>query len=146
MSTAISLKNVAKSYGRGSQTVEVLHGVNLTVEDGEFVAFMGPSGSGKTTLLNLIAGLDRPTRGEVQVAGERVDELSEQQLTLWRRRHIGFVFQLYQLLPVLTAERNVEIPLLLTHLAKSRRRQNARTALTIVGLADRATHKPAELS
>jgi putative ABC transport system ATP-binding protein len=146
MSPVISLKNVAKSYGHGSQTVEVLHGVNQTIEAGEFVAIMGPSGSGKTTLLNLIAGLDRPTRGEVRVAGERVDELSEQQLTLWRRRHIGFVFQLYQLLPVLTAERNVEVPLLLTKLAKSRRRQNARTALSVVGLADRATHKPGELS
>jgi putative ABC transport system ATP-binding protein len=146
MSTLVSLTNVAKSYGRGPGAVEVLRGVNLSIDKGEFVAIMGPSGSGKTTLLNLIAGLDRPTHGAVTVAGERVDQLSEAELTRWRMRHVGFVFQLYHLLPVLSAERNVEVPLLLTNLSKARRRQNARTALQIVGLADRSTHKPGELS
>lgn len=146
MSTLVTLTNVAKHYGRGQGTVAVLHNVLLTIEQGEFLAIMGPSGSGKTTLLNLIAGLDRPTHGEIQVAGARLDAMSEEQLTLWRRRHVGFVFQLYHLLPMLTAEANVEVPLLLTNLARSRRRQNVRTALQIVGLADRAAHKPGELS
>jgi putative ABC transport system ATP-binding protein len=146
MSTLVSLQNVVKRYQRGKQTVEVLHGVNLAIQQGEFVALMGPSGSGKTTLLNLIAGLDQPTEGEVTVAGERIDRLSGTRLANWRARHIGFVFQFYNLLPVLSAEKNVEVPLLLTKLSAKQRRQNVQAALQLVGLADRATHKPTELS
>jgi putative ABC transport system ATP-binding protein len=146
MSTLVSLKDVVKRYQRGKQSVEVLHGVNLSIEQGEFLALMGPSGSGKTTLLNLIAGLDQPTEGEVTVAGERIDRLSGGKLAKWRARHIGFVFQFYNLLPVLTAARNVEVPLLLTNLSSKQRKQNVRAVLELVGLADRATHKPGELS
>ncbi|MGO9935220.1 MAG: ABC transporter ATP-binding protein [Steroidobacteraceae bacterium] len=146
MSTLVSLRNVVKRYKRGKQSVEVLHGVNLNIEQGEFLALMGPSGSGKTTLLNLIAGLDQPTEGEVIVAGERIDQLSGGKLAKWRARHIGFVFQFYNLLPVLTAARNVEVPLLLTNLSAAQRKQNVRAVLELVGLADRATHKPSELS
>ncbi len=146
MSTLVSLKDVVKRYQRGKQSVEVLHGVNLSIEQGEFLALMGPSGSGKTTLLNLIAGLDQPTEGEVTVAGERIDKLSGGKLAKWRARHIGFVFQFYNLLPVLTAARNVEVPLLLTNLSSAQRKQNVRAVLELVGLADRATHKPSELS
>ena len=146
MSTLVSLQNVVKRYQRGKQSVEVLHGVNLAIQQGEFVALMGPSGSGKTTLLNLIAGLDQPTEGEVTVAGERIDRLSGTRLANWRARHIGFVFQFYNLLPVLSAEKNVEVPLLLTKLSAKQRKQNVQAALQLVGLADRATHKPTELS
>jgi putative ABC transport system ATP-binding protein len=146
MSTLVSLQHVVKRYQRGKQSVEVLHGVNLAIQQGEFVALMGPSGSGKTTVLNLIAGLDQPTEGEVTVAGERIDRLSGTRLANWRARHIGFVFQFYNLLPVLSAERNVEVPLLLTQLSAKQRKQNVRAALELVGLADRATHKPTELS
>lgn len=146
MSTLVSLENVVKRYQRGKQSVEVLHGVNLSIEQGEFLALMGPSGSGKTTLLNLIAGLDQPTAGEVTVAGERIDRLSGGKLAKWRARHIGFVFQFYNLLPVLSAARNVEVPLLLTNLSSAQRKQNVRAVLELVGLADRATHKPSELS
>jgi putative ABC transport system ATP-binding protein len=146
MSTLVSLNNVVKRYQRGKQSVEVLHGVNLSIEQGEFLSLMGPSGSGKTTLLNLIAGLDQPTQGEVTVAGERIDRLSGGKLAKWRARHIGFVFQFYNLLPVLTAARNVEVPLLLTNLSSAQRKQNVRAVLELVGLADRATHKPGELS
>jgi putative ABC transport system ATP-binding protein len=146
MSTLVSLNNVVKRYQRGKQTVEVLHGVNLSLEQGEFLSLMGPSGSGKTTLLNLIAGLDQPTEGEVTVAGERIDKLSGGKLAKWRARHVGFVFQFYNLLPVLTAARNVEVPLLLTNLSSAQRKQNVRAVLELVGLADRATHKPSELS
>jgi putative ABC transport system ATP-binding protein len=146
MSTLVSLQNVVKRYQRGKQTVEVLHGVNLAIQQGEFVALMGPSGSGKTTLLNLIAGLDQPTEGEVTVAGERIDRLSGTRLANWRARHIGFVFQFYNLLPVLSAEKNVEVPLLLTKLSSKQRKQNVQAALQLVGLADRSTHKPTELS
>jgi putative ABC transport system ATP-binding protein len=146
MSTLVSLQNVVKRYQRGKQSVEVLHGVNLSIQQGDFLALMGPSGSGKTTLLNLIAGLDQPTEGEVVVAGERIDKLSSSQLAKWRARHIGFVFQFYNLLPVLTAERNVEVPLLLTKLSSSQRKKNVAAALQLVGLGDRATHKPGELS
>jgi putative ABC transport system ATP-binding protein len=146
MSTLVSLNDVVKRYQRGKQSVEVLHGVNLSIEQGEFLALMGPSGSGKTTLLNLIAGLDQPTAGEVTVAGERIDRLSGGKLAKWRARHIGFVFQFYNLLPVLSAARNVEVPLLLTHLSSKQRKQNVRAVLELVGLADRATHKPSELS
>jgi putative ABC transport system ATP-binding protein len=146
MAALVSLKNVVKRYIRGKQKVEVLHHLDLDVESGEFLALMGPSGSGKTTLLNLIGGLDRPDEGEVSVAGERIDKLSSGQLSKWRARHVGFVFQFYNLLPVLTAERNVEVPLLLTKLSRSQRKQNVHAALELVGLADRAKHKPAELS
>ncbi|MDB5986941.1 MAG: transporter ATP-binding protein [Nevskia sp.] len=147
MSEAIvSLRNVVKRYQRGKQTVEVLHGLNLEIANGEFVALMGPSGSGKTTLLNLIGGLDRATEGEVIVAGERIDQLSSGGLAKWRARHVGFVFQFYNLMPMLTAERNVELPLLLTSLNGAQRKQNVAAALAVVGLADRARHKPSELS
>ncbi|HEX3944917.1 MAG TPA: ABC transporter ATP-binding protein [Rhizomicrobium sp.] len=146
MSTLVSLNNVVKRYQRGKQSVEVLHGVNLSIEQGEFLSLMGPSGSGKTTLLNLIAGLDQPSEGEVSVAGERIDRLTGGKLAKWRARHIGFVFQFYNLLPVLTAARNVEVPLLLTNLSSAQRKQNVRAVLELVGLADRATHKPGELS
>jgi putative ABC transport system ATP-binding protein len=146
MSELVSLKRVVKRYLRGKQRVEVLHGLDLSVEGGEFLALMGPSGSGKTTLLNLIGGLDRPDEGEVMVAGERIDQLSSGQLARWRARHVGFVFQFYNLLPVLSAERNVEVPLLLTNLSRAERKNRVRAALELVGLADRAAHKPAELS
>ena len=146
MAAVVSLKNVVKRYTRGKQQVEVLHALDLEVESGDFLALIGPSGSGKTTLLNLIGGLDRPDEGEVTVAGERIDKLSSGQLARWRARHVGFVFQFYNLLPVLTAERNVEVPLLLTKLSRAQRRQNVRAALELVGLADRAKHKPTELS
>jgi putative ABC transport system ATP-binding protein len=146
MAHVIELNNIVKAYTRGKQRVEVLHGLNLSVDHGEFVALMGPSGSGKTTLLNLIAGLDSPTKGELKVAGERIDKLSGSGLAKWRARNIGFVFQFYNLLPVLTAERNVEVPLLLTKLSSSQRKQNVAAALRLVGLADRAKHKPNELS
>jgi putative ABC transport system ATP-binding protein len=146
MAALVSLKNVAKRYMRGKQSVEVLHKLDLGVESGEFLALMGPSGSGKTTLLNLIGGLDRADEGEVIVAGQRLDKLSSGQLSQWRARHVGFVFQFYNLLPVLSAERNVEVPLLLTSLSSAQRRRNVRAALDLVGLAERANHKPGELS
>lgn len=146
MTALVTLRNVTKSYVRGKQKVEVLHGVDLTIDTGEFLALMGPSGSGKTTLLNLVAGLDQPTSGEVSVAGDRIDQLSLGNLSDWRARNIGFIFQFYNLLPVLTAEANVEVPLLLTDLSKAQRRQRVQTALQLVGLADRAKHKPNELS
>lgn len=146
MTALVTLRNVTKSYVRGKQKVEVLHGVDLNIEAGEFLALMGPSGSGKTTLLNLVAGLDQPTGGEVSVAGDRIDQLSRGNLSDWRARHIGFIFQFYNLLPVLTAEANVEVPLLLTDLSKAQRRQRVQTAMQLVGLADRAKHKPNELS
>ena len=146
MNAAVSLRNVVKNYTRGKERIEVLHGVSVDIGAGEFLTLMGPSGSGKTTLLNLISGLDRPTSGEVTVAGERVDMLSGRNLSQWRARHIGFVFQLYNLMPMLSAERNVELPLLLTSLNKQQRNRNVAVALEIVGLSDRAKHKPAELS
>jgi putative ABC transport system ATP-binding protein len=143
---AVVLRHVTKSYRRGKQKVGVLSDLDLTVADGEFLALMGPSGSGKTTVLNLIGGLDRPDSGDVIVAGENVGRLSGGQLAKWRARHVGFVFQFYNLMPMLSAERNVELPLLLTRLSRSERREHVRTALDIVGLADRARHKPGELS
>jgi putative ABC transport system ATP-binding protein len=146
MEPLISLKGVVKSYKRGRQTVEVLHNLDLDVLPGEFLALMGPSGSGKTTLLNLIGGLDRPTDGEVVVAGEHIDDLSGGDLARWRSRHVGFVFQFYNLMPTLSAERNVELPLLLTHLSASERRTNVDAALALVSLTDRKKHKPSELS
>jgi putative ABC transport system ATP-binding protein len=142
----VNVENVEKVFHRGSEEIHVLSNLNLKVPKGEFLALMGPSGSGKSTLLNLIGGLDRPTRGTVSISGDRVDELSDRQLADWRARHIGFVFQLYNLLPVLSAERNVELPLLLTHLNKSERTKHVETALGIVGLSHRMKHFPRTLS
>ena len=144
--TMVEVRNVHKSYVRGRQTVEVLHGLSLQIPKGDFVALMGPSGSGKTTLLNLIGGLDSPTSGEVLVGGERIDRLSGGRLAAWRARNVGFVFQFYNLMPVLTAERNVELPLLLTRLGKEARSKRVATALALVGLKDRARHFPRQLS
>jgi len=142
----VDVTDVEKVFHRGSEEIHVLSHLNLKVPQGEFLALMGPSGSGKSTLLNLIGGLDRPTKGSVRVASERTDELSERRLAAWRARHVGFVFQLYNLLPVLTAERNVELPLLLTHLSRSERKKHVATALEIVGLSHRAKHYPLTLS
>jgi putative ABC transport system ATP-binding protein len=142
----VDVRDVEKVFHRGSEEIHVLRGVNLQVPAGEFLALMGPSGSGKSTLLNLIGGLDHPTRGTVSIAGERVDKLSDRRLAAWRARHVGFVFQLYNLIPVLTAERNVELPLLLTHLSKAERRKHVATALEAVGLSARAKHYPRQLS
>lgn len=142
----VRCKDLHKIYKRGSESIDVLQGVDLDIPQGEFVALMGPSGSGKTTLLNLIGGLDKPTRGELQVAGTRLDGMSDAALTRWRARHIGFVFQMYNLVPVLTAERNVELPLLLTRLSKAERKKHVAAALKLVGLSDRARHYPRQLS
>jgi putative ABC transport system ATP-binding protein len=142
----VQVHNVTKVYERGRQKIEVLHGLTLEIPRGDFVALMGPSGSGKTTLLNLIGGLDQPTAGEITVAGRRIDQLASGQLAQWRAHNVGFVFQFYNLMPVLTAESNVELPLLLTRLSAAQRRKNVAVALEIVGLADRAKHKPKELS
>jgi putative ABC transport system ATP-binding protein len=144
--TVVRIQNVHKEYRRGSERIDVLQGINLEIPQGDFLALMGPSGSGKTTLLNLIGGLDRPTSGTVEVAGEPISRLSDGQLAKWRSRHIGFVFQFYNLLPVLTAEKNVELPLLLTSLSGAKRREHVATALGVVGLADRARHYPRQLS
>ena len=146
MAHAVSLQKVVKTYRRGKETVEVLSGLDLDVEQGEFLAIMGPSGSGKTTVLNLMGGLDHPNGGTVTVQGERIDSLSRAALARWRSRHVGFIFQFYNLMPGLTAERNVELPLLLTDLSRSERKAHVATALEIVGLADRAKHRPNELS
>ncbi len=142
----VRVAGVHKIYTRGSEKIDVLQNLDLEVPEGDYLALMGPSGSGKTTLLNLIGGLDRPTSGAVTVAGERVDQASSRRLAKWRSRHIGFVFQFYNLLPVLTAERNVELPLLLTSLSRKQRREHVATALSVVGLADRAKHYPRQLS
>ncbi len=144
--TLVNVDGVEKVFHRGSEDIHVLADLHLKVPKGEFLALMGPSGSGKSTLLNLIGGLDRPTKGTVSIDGERVDELSDRKLAAWRARHIGFVFQLYNLLPVLTAERNVELPLLLTHLSKGERGKHVETALAVVGLTPRAKHYPRTLS
>ena len=146
MPNLIEIRGVTKSYQRGRERIEVLHGVDLDIPEGDFVALMGPSGSGKTTLLNLIGGLDSPTAGSIVVDGQRIDRLASGELSRWRAAHVGFVFQSYNLLPVLSAERNVELPLLLTPLSAAERRRNASIALTLVGLADRARHKPGQLS
>ena len=142
----VQVENVDKTFHRGSEEIHVLSGLSLEVPKGEFLALMGPSGSGKTTLLNLIGGLDRLTRGSVRVGDDRVDQMSSRQLAAWRARHVGFVFQFYNLLPVLTADRNIELPLLLTHLSKAQRRQHVATALEIVGLTHRSRHYPRTLS
>jgi putative ABC transport system ATP-binding protein len=143
---SVDVRNVRKVYTRDTQQIVVLDGVTLVVPEGEFLALMGPSGSGKTTLLNLIAGIDRPTSGEVIVAGTNVAVLSESALAAWRSRHVGFIFQFYNLIPVLTALENVELPLLLTNLSKKQRRERAALALKVVGLSDRAGHYPRQLS
>ena len=142
----VKVSGVQKYYSRGGERIDVLAGVNLDIPQGDFLALMGPSGSGKTTLLNLMGGIDMPSAGSVDVGGVRINELSGSKLSRWRSQHIGFIFQLYNLLPVLTAERNVELPLLLTSLSKSERRTRAGLALKIVGLADRAKHYPRQLS
>ena len=143
---AVDVRRVRKIYRRDSQEIVVLDGIDLQVPEGEFIALMGPSGSGKTTLLNLIAGIDRPTSGSVVVAGTDVAQLSEVALARWRSRHVGFIFQFYNLIPVLTALENVELPLLLTRLSRRERRKRAMIALEVVGLADRAKHYPRQLS
>jgi putative ABC transport system ATP-binding protein len=140
------VRNLDKLYQRGSEDIHVLQGLNLDVDKGEFVAFMGPSGSGKTTLLNLLGGLDLPSSGSITVAGDEITHMSSAKLTSWRARHVGFVFQMYNLIPVLTAFRNVELPLLLTKLSKSERRDHVETALKLVGLAGRMSHYPKQLS
>jgi putative ABC transport system ATP-binding protein len=146
MNELVRVRDVHKHFTRGSERIDVLKGVNLEIPKGDFLALMGPSGSGKTTLLNLIGGLDQPTGGAVEVNGVPVSTLSGSQLSKWRAQNIGFVFQLYNLLPVLTAEKNVELPLLLTKLGKSERKKRAGIALKVVGLADRANHYPRQLS
>ena len=142
----VELNQVSRHFTKGRETVEVLNHIDLSIQDGDFLALMGPSGSGKTTLLNLIGGLDQPTAGSVEVAGQQLVGLPGRKLAQWRSRNIGFIFQFYNLLPILNARRNVELPLLLTRLNGRQRKRNAEVALEIVGLADRATHKPGELS
>ena len=146
MSALVHLRNLTKTYQRGPEKVEVLHGIDLDIDRGDFAALMGPSGSGKTTLLNLIGGLDSPTSGEIAVDGKRIDQMSSGQLSQWRSDHVGFVFQFYNLMPTLNAQKNVELPLLLTKLSAAQRRRNAEIALELVGLKDRGKHRPAELS
>ncbi|MCC7463160.1 MAG: ABC transporter ATP-binding protein [Gammaproteobacteria bacterium] len=142
----IEIRDLSKIYLRGTQRIEALHHVDLDIEPGDFLALMGPSGSGKTTLLNLIGGLDSPTSGSLEVGGQRIDRMSGGQLARWRAANVGFVFQFYNLMPMLSAQRNVELPLLLTKLSAAQRRRNAAIALTLVGLEDRVSHKPGELS
>jgi putative ABC transport system ATP-binding protein len=142
----VDVRDVRKVYRRGAEELVVLDGLNLAIEEGDFAALMGPSGSGKTTLLNLIAGIDKPTSGSVVVAGTDVAQLNETGLAEFRSRNVGFIFQFYNLIPVLNATENVELPLLLTHLSKRERRERALTALKVVGLADRASHYPRQLS
>jgi len=142
----IRARGLGKTYRRGGEEIHVLQGLNLDVDAGEFIAFMGPSGSGKTTLLNLLGGLDVPSAGSVTVAGDEITRMSARKLTSWRSRHVGFVFQMYNLIPVLTAFQNVELPLLLTSLSKAQRRQHVETALDVVGLSDRMHHYPRQLS
>jgi putative ABC transport system ATP-binding protein len=146
METLVQVRGVHKTFFRGGEKIDVLQGLDVAVAKGEFLALMGPSGSGKSTLLNLIGGLDRPTAGSITVGGVSITDLPGGKLTAWRARHVGFVFQLYNLLPALTAERNVELPLLLTSLSRARRRQQVATALSLVGLTDRAKHYPRQLS
>jgi putative ABC transport system ATP-binding protein len=146
MSSSVSLRNVVKNYRRGREQVEVLHHLSLEVPQGEFLALMGPSGSGKTTILNLMGGLDRADSGEVIVAGENLQNLSSGKLARWRASHVGFVFQFYNLMPMLSAAANIELPLLLTSLSRAERRRHVATALELVGLSERARHKPGELS
>ncbi|MCZ6560581.1 MAG: ABC transporter ATP-binding protein [Gammaproteobacteria bacterium] len=146
MTLLVDLKRVSKDFQRGPETVHVLENLNAEVPEGDFLALMGPSGSGKTTLLNLIGGIDRPTSGDITVGGQNLDDLSEGALGKWRAGHVGFIFQLYHLLPMLSAARNVELPLLLTNLGRGERKQRVAAALSLVGLSDRAAHRPAQLS
>jgi putative ABC transport system ATP-binding protein len=146
MSTLVSIRNLHKTYQRGPEKVDVLRGIDLDIEKGDFVALMGPSGSGKTTLLNLIGGLDSPSQGSIEVDGGRIDNLGSGQLAQWRSNHVGFVFQFYNLMPTLNAQKNVELPLLLTRLSAADRKRNAAIALELVGLKDRGGHRPNELS
>ncbi len=146
MSTLIEIRDVSKTYTRGKQKVEVLQNIDLDIAEGDFFALMGPSGSGKTTLLNLIGGLDTPTGGSIRVGDKRIDTLGSSALARWRASNVGFIFQFYNLMPMLSAQRNVELPLLLTKLSASQRRKNAAIALKLVGLEERASHKPSELS
>jgi putative ABC transport system ATP-binding protein len=146
MASVLSFKDVSKRYQRGKESIAVLDHFNLEIAEKDFVAIMGPSGSGKTTLLNLIGGLDRPSTGEVTVAGERLDQLSGSGLAKWRARHVGFIFQFYNLMPTLTAERNVELPLLLTSVSAGERKRKVAAVLELVGLSDRGKHKPSEMS
>jgi putative ABC transport system ATP-binding protein len=146
MAEFIQIKNISKSYWRDSFEIDVLNNISLNINEGEFTALMGPSGSGKTTLLNLIAGIDRPEKGEIVINGTNISSMSESQLAKWRSSNVGFVFQFYNLIPVLTAYDNVELPLLLTKLSKAERKKHVETALTIVGLADRMHHYPKQLS
>ena len=146
MTALVTLRNITKTYQRGPEKVQVLHGIDLDIDRGDFVALMGPSGSGKTTLLNLIGGLDTPSGGEIAIEGQRIDQLGAGQLSTWRSHHVGFVFQFYNLMPMLTAQKNVELPLLLTNLSAGERRRRAQIALALVGLADRRDHRPNELS
>ena len=146
MSSLVSIRGLRKSYQRGAERLEVLHGIDLEIPEGDFVALMGPSGSGKSTLLNLIGGLDTPSGGEIEIAGRRIDTLSAGQLSTWRSDNVGFVFQFYNLMPTLNAQKNVALPRLLPRLNAAQRARNASIALQLVGLADRAKHKPNELS
>jgi len=143
---AVELNNVVKRYRRGRETVEVLHNLSLEVPEGEFLALMGPSGSGKTTILNLIGGIDRADGGEIIVGGEHLERLSGGQLAKWRSHHVGFIFQFYNLMPMLSAASNIELPLLLTNLSRAERKRHVAVALEMVGLSDRAAHKPGEMS
>ncbi len=146
MTNLVEIRDASKTYERGKQKVEVLHHIDLDIEKGDFLALMGPSGSGKTTLLNLIGGLDSTTAGTVSVGGQRIDNLGSGSLAKWRAANVGFIFQFYNLLPMLSAQKNVEVPLLLTRLSAAERKRNASIALQLVGLSDRVTHKPNELS
>ena len=146
MSSLVTIRGLHKLYHRGGERIDVLEGVDLDIPSGDFLALMGPSGSGKTTLLNLMGGLDTPSEGSITVGGDRIDNMSGGKLSAWRARHIGFVFQMYNLLPVLTAARNVELPLLLTKLGKADRMKRVQVALSVVGLAERANHYPRQLS
>ena len=142
----VDVKNLSKEYKRGGETLVVLNDLNLEIPKEDYLALMGPSGSGKSTLLNLIGGLDTPSSGSVSINGERIDQMNSKQLSNWRASNVGFIFQFYNLLPVLTAQKNIELPLLLTNLSSSQRKKHVETALNIVGLADRSSHKPSELS
>ncbi len=146
MANIVEIRDASKTYERGKQKVEVLHHIDLNIEQGDFLALMGPSGSGKTTLLNLIGGLDSTTGGSISVSGQRIDNLGSGALAKWRAANVGFIFQFYNLLPMLSAQKNVEVPLLLTKLSAAERKRNASIALQLVGLSDRASHKPNELS
>ena len=146
MANIVEIRDASKTYERGKQKVEVLHHIDLNIEQGDFLALMGPSGSGKTTLLNLIGGLDSTTGGSISVSGQRIDNLGSGALAKWRASNVGFIFQFYNLLPMLSAQKNVEVPLLLTRLSAAERKRNASIALQLVGLSDRASHKPNELS